>query len=272
MTDWVAPTTEALQAEVVAEADEQTLILTSGGRLARQLRHAFRLDRIKKGQSGWLTPKVLSLNAWIEETWRCSWPEETPASPIKIIELWEKSVQMLDLPEGLTADIPLYQTLDETYRAKIRDKVPPIKNGHETPLMVWREEIFRRFEKLLLEQGLIHPSILPIKVLDEKIIKVRPRPKKVFLLGFAFPAPIETDLLKFLIKYFKAVSCLSKINQEPALTAVSLPDQEEEVAWLIEQVLLEAQHTPCIGSGLSCPIFPSMPRICPRLSKNSSAL
>jgi RecB family exonuclease len=263
MTNWVATTTEDLQAKVVAEADEQTLILTSGGRLARQLRHAFRLDRIKKGQSGWLPPKVLSLNAWIEETWRSSWPEETPASPIKIIELWEKSVQMLDLPEGLTADIPLYQALDETFYAKIRDKVPPINNGYETPLLSWREEIFRRFEKLLLEQGLIHPSTLPIKVLDEKIIKARPRPGKIFLLGFAFPAPIETDLLKFLKKNFKAVSCLSKINQEPALSAVSLPNQEEEVAWLSEQVLWEAQHTPLHRIGI---VVPNLSQYAPDLS------
>ena len=127
MTDWLAPTTEALQTKVASEADDRTLILTSGGRLARQLRHAFRLDRMKKGDVGWLPPKVLSLNAWIEETWRCSWPEETPASPIKIIELWEKSVQSLDLPEGLTADIPLYQILDETFTARIRDKVPPLR-------------------------------------------------------------------------------------------------------------------------------------------------
>jgi len=263
MTDWVAPNTEALQAKVVAEADEQTLILTSGGRLARQLRHAFRLGRMKKGDLGWLPPKVLSLNAWIEETWRCSWPEETPASPIKIIELWEKSVQSLDLPEGLTADIPLYQSLDETFSAKIRDKVPPLKNGYETPLMVWREEIFKRFTQLLSEHGLIHPSTLPIKILDEKIMKARPRLGKVFLLGFDFPAPIERDLLKVLKKNFGAVSCLSKIDQEPAISAVSLPNQEEEVAWLSEQVILEAQHTPPHRIGI---VVPNLSQYAPNLS------
>lgn len=76
MPDWTIPTTDALQAKIVAEANEQTLILTSGGRLARQLRHAFRIDRMKKGRSGWLSPRVLSLNAWVEDTWRNTWIKE----------------------------------------------------------------------------------------------------------------------------------------------------------------------------------------------------
>ena len=200
MPDWITPTTAALQARIVAEADERTLILTSGGRLARQLRHAFRLDRMKKGYSGWLPPKVLSLNAWLQETWRDSWPEETLASSIKTLQIWEQAVQSLDLPDGLSADIQLYQFLDETYRVRIRDKVPPLGNGYATPLLVWREKVFRRFEEGLFEQGFIHPSLLPIKMLDEKIIGARILPEKILLLGFEFPAPIESDLLRVLKK------------------------------------------------------------------------
>lgn len=145
MSDWIAPTTEALQAKIITEADEQTMILTSGGRLARQLRHAFRLDRKKKGRAGWLPPKILSLNAWLQETWRDSWPEEALAPPLKILQIWEQTLQGFDLPEGLSADIQLYQLLDETYRVRIRDKVPPLGNGYVTPLILWREKVFQRF-------------------------------------------------------------------------------------------------------------------------------
>ncbi len=253
MPDWITPTTTALQARIVAEADERTLILTSGGRLARQLRHAFRLDRMKKGYSGWLPPKVLSLNAWLQETWRDSWPEETLASSIKTLQIWEQTVQSLDLPEGLSADIQLYQFLDETYRVRIRDKVPPLENGYATPLIVWREKVFRRFEEGLSEQGFIHPSLLPIKMLDEKIIGARILPEKILLMGFEFPAPIESDLLKVLKKRLGAVSCLTKTKQEPVLSAVSLPNQEEEVVWLGEQVLLAAQQSPLHRIGIVVP-------------------
>ncbi len=95
MPDWITPTTAALQARIVDQADERTLILTSGGRLARQLRHAFRLDRMKKGCSGWLPPKVLSLNAWLQETWRDSWPEEPLESVLKTIQLTLQAVEVV---------------------------------------------------------------------------------------------------------------------------------------------------------------------------------
>jgi len=253
MADWLAPTTEALQAGIVAEADERTLILTSGGRLARQLRHSFRQDRIKKGYSGWLPPKILSLNAWLQETWRDSWPEETLPSPIKILQIWEQTVQSLNLPEGLSADIQLYQFLDETYRVRIRDKIPSLANGYATPLMAWREKIFRRFEQGLSDQGFIHPSVLPIKILNPKIIGTRSLSEKILLMGFEFPAPIESDLLKVLKKRFGAFSCLTKSNQEPDLSAVSLPNQEEEVVWLAEQVLLAARQVPLHRIGIVVP-------------------
>ncbi|MBA4394959.1 MAG: hypothetical protein C0407_15510, partial [Desulfobacca sp.] len=151
MPDRTFPTTEALQSGVVAEADQQTLILTSGGRLARQLRHAFRLDHLKKGQRGWQSPQVLSLNAWIEKIWRGSWPEEFLPSPLKILRLWEEAVTCCALPEGLTADIQLYQALDETFQAKIRNKVPSLRpGGYATAIITWREEVFERFEMLCI--------------------------------------------------------------------------------------------------------------------------
>jgi ATP-dependent helicase/nuclease subunit B len=251
--DWIAPTTELLQARIVAEAEEQTLILTSGGRLARQLRHAFRWTQMKKGLSGWVPPKILSLNAWLQETWREAWSEETLPSPIKLMQIWEQTVQSLNLPEGLSADTQLYQLLDETYRVRIRDKVSSPANGYATPLMAWREKIFQLFEQGLSDQGFIHPAVLPIKIRDEKLIDARIPPKKVLLLGFEFPAPIESDLLKVLRKRFGAVSCSTQSIQEPVLSAVSLPNQEEEVVWLVEQVLMTAQQTPLHRIGIVVP-------------------
>ncbi len=253
MSDWIASTTEALQAKIITAVDEQTLILTSGGRLARQLRHRFRLDRIGKGRTGWLPPKILSLNAWLQESWRNSWPEETLAPPLKILKTWEQTVQNFDLPEGLSANIQLFQLLDETYRVRIRDKIPPLGNGYPTPLLHWREKIFRRFEQLLSEQGFIHPSVLPKKILDPKIIEAVFFSEKILLTGFEFPAPIESDLLKMLKKRWGAVSCLTRAAQEPVLSAVSLPDQEEEVAWIAEQVLLAAQQSPLHRIGIMVP-------------------
>jgi ATP-dependent helicase/nuclease subunit B len=262
MSDWIASTTEALQAKIITEADEQTLILTSGGRLARQLRHAFRLDRKVKGYAGWLPPKVLSLNTWLQETWRDSWPEETLAPPLKILQIWEQTVKDFDLPEGLSADIQLFQLLDETYRVRIRDKVPPLGNVYTTPLILWREKVFQRFEQRLSEQGFIHPSVLPKKILAPKNIEAGIS-EKILLIGFEFPAPIESDLLQTLKIKWGAVSCLTRAAREPVLSAVSLPDQEEEVAWLAEQVFLAARQSPLHRIGI---VAPNLSQYTPLLS------
>jgi ATP-dependent helicase/nuclease subunit B len=255
MPDWIASTTEALQAKVITEADERTLILTSSGRLARQVRHAFRLDRMGNGSPGWLPPKILSLNAWLQETWRDSWPEETLASPLRILQIWEEAVQSFNLPDGLSADIQLFQLLDETYRVRIRDKVSPFVNGYATPLIDWREKVFQRFEQGLSEQGFIHPSILPIKLLENTIVGSRVQPEKVLLMGFEFPAPIESDLLSVLKKRLSAVSCMTKMIQEPVLSAISLHNQEEEVVWMAEKVLSAARQHPLHRIGIVVPNF-----------------
>jgi ATP-dependent helicase/nuclease subunit B len=253
MPDWSLPTTDALQAKIVAEADEQTLILASGGRLARQLRHAFRSDRMGKGSPGWRPPRVLSLNAWVEDTWRNSWPEESPASPLKILRLWEEAVQKNGLPEGLIADTRLYETLDETYQARIRNKVPPLKNGYGHPLILCREEVFGRFEQNLSELGQIHPVILTLKVLQDLLKGAPLQYRKILLVGFEFPAPVESDLLSVLKKRHGAISCSTQPVREPTLSALSFPNQEEEVIWLSEQVLLSARETPLHRIGIVVP-------------------
>lgn len=253
MPDWIASTTEALQARIIAEADDRTLVLTAGGRLARQLRHAFRLDRMKKGQRGWLPPRILSLNAWIEETWRQSWPEEGPASYLKSLRLWEEAVSGSEVPEGLTADIALYRLLDETFQARIRNKVPPLKGENAEPLMAWRDEVFQRYEQLLVEQGLIHPAMLPIKVLQKIRSTVLPLWKRIILAGFEYPAPIELDLLTELTVQYGVISGSTRPDPGPVLSAVRLPNQEEEVNWICEQVLLAAQQTPLHRLGIVVP-------------------
>lgn len=261
----IFPTTQTLQSRIVAEADEETLILTSGGRVARQLRHLFRMGRIQQGRSGWQPPRIMSLNAWIEETWRGGWPEEYLTSPLKVLRLWEEAVQAGDLPEGLTADISLYRILDETFQAKIRNKVPPFKENLGSSPILWREEVFARFGRLLLKQGLIHPAMLPIKVLHRSDSKPCPFPGKVFLVGFEFPAPIESDLLRVLKKRAGAVSFYTRALREPVLSAFSFPSQEEEAIWLSEQVLFAAQETPLHRIGL---VVPNPSQYAPLFSAN----
>jgi hypothetical protein len=262
MPELIFPNTEALQAGIVSEADDRTLILTSGGRLARQLRHGFRLHQQHKGRVGWLRPEILSLNTWVEKMWQGTWPEETRPSALKILRLWEEAVKEGDVPEGLTADIQLYQILNETYQARIRNKVPS-PGPHVHPLITWRDEVVKRFEVLLDEQGLIHSSHLPLRVLRDLATGPAVLPEKLFLTGFEFPAPIERDLLQVLHRRYGAVFYSTHSHAEPTLRAVSLPNQEEEVFWLVEQILETAQQTPLHRIGL---VVPALAQYAPSLA------
>jgi RecB family exonuclease len=254
MSALIFSNTEALQTRIVAEADDRTLILTSGGRLARQLRHGFRLHQKQKGRKGWLRPEILSLNAWVEKTWQETWPEEVRPSNLRILRLWEEAVKEGDVPEGLTADIQLYQILNETYQARIRNKVPSTED-YVHPLITWRDEVIKRFEVLLNEQGLIHSAHLPLRVLRDLANGPTFLPEKIFLTGFEFPAPIERDLLQVLRSRYGAVYYSTHSLVDPILKAVSFPNQEEEVYWLAEQILEAAQQTPLHRIGLVVPAF-----------------
>ncbi len=264
MADWIAPTTKALQARIIAEADEQTLILTSGGRLARQLRHAFRLDRMNKGYSGWLPPRVLSLNAWLEETWRSSWPEESLASVVGILKTWESAVQGTELPDGLAADLQLYRLLDETFRVKIRDKLPPLRNTLISPLISWREEVFSRFRRWLKEAGRLHPAWLPGILHQRAQQKSLPLPRKIILAGFEYPAPIERDLLEVLKERYGAVETMTQLHQEPHLSAFTLDNVEEEIYFLVDQLLVSAQDFPLHQIAV---VSPNLDLYAPKLSR-----
>jgi ATP-dependent helicase/nuclease subunit B len=244
MGEWIAPTTEILQQRIIAEADEQTLILTSGGRLARHLHHAFRMDRMKKDQAGWLPPRILSLNAWLEETWRQSWPEESLASSIQVLKTWEAAVQGTDLPDGLAADLQLYRILDETYRVKIRDKLPSPQNNLMSPLISWREEVFSHFRQQLRDTGRLHPASLPLIVHRLAQQNSLALPEKIHLAGFEYPAPIERDLLEVLKMKYGALETKTQLLQDPHITAFTLDHVEEEIFFLVEELLAAAQEVP----------------------------
>jgi len=253
MDPLIFSTTAELTAKLAAEADEKTLILTSGGRLARRLRHAFRRKQKEKGRTGWLPAKVMTLNAWLMETWKRSWPEEIPASPLTLWRFWEKTVSQADLPEGIAPDLQLVQVLDDTYRVMVRDKVRPSPTDSASPAAVWREGLFREFERRLGREGLFHPAWLPTKVMEARAFQTLEGREKIFLVGFEFPAPVEADLIGLLRGRFRAVCCSTHSVQGPEVKAVLLPNREEEVAWLAEEVLRATREHPLHRIGVIVP-------------------
>lgn len=248
-----APTTQELQAKIIELADEETLILTPGRRLARCLRHAFRMAQSYRNRQAWLPPKIATLNTWLTERWHESWPEESLASEINRLCLWKEAVQKMSLLEGLEADLSLYYILDETYTAMVRHKLPLLPNHYLSPLISWRQMIMEIFEDQLSTKRLVHPAFLPMLIMDKLKAGVYSLPKSILCVGFESPAPVENDLLALLARDHGAVVCATKLNKPPLVKALGLPDLGQEVMWLAQDALEKAQDTPLHRIGVVVP-------------------
>ncbi|MEW5948751.1 MAG: PD-(D/E)XK nuclease family protein [Thermodesulfobacteriota bacterium] len=259
-----ARTTQELQAKIINQADEETLILTPGRRLARRLRHAFRMAQIERGRGAWLPPKIATLNSWLNETWLESWPEKCVISDIACLCLWKEAVEETTLPEGLESDIGLYRLLDETYSAIIRHKIPPIAGDYLYPLIAWRQKVMEIFEGRLRAKGCVHPAFLPALIKNNLRDGRCALPKRILCVGLASPAPVENDLLTCLAKDHGAVICSTESNEPPHIKAVSLPDVEQEVMWLAQDVLEKAQDMPLHRIGV---VVPNMSAYAPLVSR-----
>ena len=71
--------TDQWQQEIIDSWRPGTLLLTSGGRLARQLQHRYRLQQLEKGYRSWNPLEVNSLNAWLRHCWQSLWESKTHA-------------------------------------------------------------------------------------------------------------------------------------------------------------------------------------------------
>lgn len=259
-----APTTRELQARIIDQAQEETLILTSGRRLARRLRHAFRTAQIHGNRQAWLPPRIVSLNTWLTAQWYESWPEEGLASDIACLTLWKEAVRETTLPDGLQADLRLYCALDETYTAIIRHKLLSPPQDYPSPLISWRQRVIEFFENGLRAKRLIHPAALPVLIGNKLKTGSGLLPRPILCVGFESPAPVENDLLACLLKDYAAAMCFTELRDPPVLKAASLPDMEQEVLWLAQEVLEKAQATPLHRIGV---VVPNMKLYAPLISR-----
>ncbi|MFH1671833.1 MAG: PD-(D/E)XK nuclease family protein [Pseudomonadota bacterium] len=242
------------------------LVLCSGGRLARHIRHLFRLTQLGEGKNGWIPPDIMTLNAWIQQAWGATWPRTKSLSYIARMKLWETVVRSNPPPAGLSPDLSLYETLDETYAVLVRHLLS-LGGGDipSTPIVSWRRATCRAFESLAQSKGAFHPDHLPsflAEAVRDGKIKL---PDQIVLAAFEAPAPIEQAL-------FDAISerCNLKMLPLPAGTpdriarAVSLPDKNQEILWLIRELFGDAQTSPLHRIGV---VIPNIESCAPQIKR-----
>jgi len=244
----------AFQAAILSESQESTLVLTSGGRLARHLRHRYREAQMASGKAGWSSPHFLSLNAWACKTWNMTWPSKSALSHVTCLYLWKEASSRVPPPEPFLADLKLFEILDETYTVLIRHGLSPEGPADSaTPLLSWRREVMHTFQALAAELNGFHPAFLPAylaEAIQEGLVRL---PEVILLAAFEAPAPIEETLFDSLSR----VSSLRRFDLPAGtpnkISRVSMPSRKQEVTWLTRQLVIDAQTIPLNRIGVVVP-------------------
>ncbi|NVM57075.1 MAG: hypothetical protein HWN51_03015, partial [Desulfobacterales bacterium] len=245
---------KALQKALLSVSRPGTLILTSGGRLARLLKHRYRQIRITAGRRGWASPDILSLNVWIRKVWDLSWPSICPLSHLSCLALWKEAASRVPPPEPFAADLALFEALDETYAVLVRHGFPPQgEPGPGLPLVEWRRQVTGVFDELAGDCKGFHPALLPARLTKAISRGVVELPDTIVLAAFEAPAPIENALFECLaissnVKYFHL-----PVGTPERIVGVVLPTRKQEAAWLIRQMVMDARHIPLSRIGVVIP-------------------
>jgi len=208
---------------------------------------------LSAGRNAWETLQALHLNAWLEEYWVSSWPESLPAPRLLSLATWRNLAVEIPPPEPLIADIALHKNLDENYGIMIRHRLDPAAGDAVTPLVAWRQEISAAFRRSLAERGYFHLSELPLRVTKALTTGVRGLPGKIRFLGFESPAPVEVELFEALRKRTSLVVEEDRKREPEGLEALRLPTPEQEVIYLLERLVEDAQDLPLHRIGVVSP-------------------
>ena len=245
---------KSLQAALLSSCRPGILILTSGSRLARHLKHQFRDSQTALRRKGWASPQISSLNAWMRKAWDTTWPTMHPLSQVNCFALWQEACSRVPPPEPFLPDSSLFQALDETYTALVRHGLPTQGPPSSTsPVVVWRGEVIRVFEALARDLKGFHPALLPVflaQVLQEGRVSL---PEAVVLAAFETPAPIEETLFDKMASACPLHRLDLPIGTPEKITRVTLPDRKQEVAWLTGQLVVDARTVPLNRIGVIVP-------------------
>lgn len=245
---------KGFQTALLSACQAGSLILTSGGRLARHLRHRYRESQMGVGRTGWTAPQVFSLNAWIRKAWDMTWPPTYPLSRVSCLALWKEACRRVPPPEPFQPDYKLFQAVDETYTALVRHGLPtegpPLS---ASPLIAWRSEIMKTFEALARDLKGFHPAFLPVflaRIIREGHIVL---PEAVVLAAFETPAPTEERLFDTMAGTCRLRRLDLPVGTPEKTKRTAMPNRKQEVAWLTGQLVMDARTIPLNRIGVVVP-------------------
>ena len=239
-------TNQDLQNRLLVLLENGYTVLAETERFVHQIKRQFRLRRIEEGKSGWDTPRIFTLNRWMENFWTELWPEELPASSSFL--RWQFLKDSLDEappPEPQAPQVELIHLLDESFEQCLRFAIDPAGGQEAGPMIGWRRRIWRSFDDRLARRGLFHPARLPEKIAHcIPGLERKANWNRMAFVGFEFAGHWEKYLLEELQKKAGAVFfALPAGETQPDRLVYS--DPEQEITGLMENLLIAArEHAP----------------------------
>ncbi len=235
-------TTDQWQKNIIDSWRPGSLILTSGGRLARQLQHRYRLQQLEEGHTSWCPLEARSLNGWLNQCWHNVWEDEAPAGSWLRLHLWHEIVRNNPPPAELPLDLPLCQTLDQTYEVLLRYRLDPSETQYPSPLISWRQHVCKEFISALRDVNRWHPATLPLKIAEIIHSGRLALPTSLILAAFEAVAPIEEEFFR-VVSQKTDVAVFPLPKEKPGnVHAVTLPDQKQEILYLGQKLLCSCQE------------------------------
>lgn len=206
------------------------------------------------GKTGWASPQVFSLNAWIRKAWDMTWPSTHPLSLVSCLALWKEACSRVSPPEPFLPDSKLFQALDETYTVLVRHGLPTEgPPSSASPLVVWRGEIMKTFETLARDLKGFHPALLPVhlaQAVQEDLVSL---PETVVLAAFETPAPIEGALFDSMGSACRLSRVDLPAGSPEKTKRITMPNRKQEVDWLTGQLVVDARTIPLNRIGVVVP-------------------
>ncbi len=218
-------------------------VVTETERFAHQLHWRYRRRRAAEVESAWDSPRILTLNRWMERCWEDSWPGCWPASDFTRWKILGQAIDHTPPPEPLNCDIPLILAVDECFGHCLRYGIDP---GHGEPsnrLVEWRRDLWPHFKRELENAGYFHPASLPEMICTRLLPSSGFWPGKTLFFGFEFPGHWETVLIHGLLGREMNLS-FNLPRCEARSPGLAFTDPEQEIYWILEDLTSAAEVFP----------------------------
>lgn len=233
--------TNARLQEYLLSLGPETLIIVPQSRLAHQVWRRQRLAARHAGKAAWEPLCLWTLSEWWRRLAQQLWLARPVAPLLLRLACWRQALAAVPFPGELPPDLSWAAALDDMHSLLHRYRLPPPDPEWNDPVIKWREEVRRVYGALLQDAGWLDPTALPTLLQEALAAGGLSLPPRICVVGLETPAAVEEDWLAA-VAARRPVELVEVFGgAAPDLTAVCLPDRQQEAAWVLTQALEAAQ-------------------------------